>query len=416
MRLRRFLNEYRHDRDGSVAVLVAVGMTAMLGFLSLGTELGLWYAAKRSLQTAADAGAIGGAFEVAAGASGAVIAAASTNDAGLNGATAANGATVTVNSPPLSGAYTGDAKSVEVIISQPQTLLFSALFLNNAVTVTARAVARYSGTSAGKYCVLGLDTTASDTVYLSNNATLPNASCGVASNSSSARGIDLSNNASISGPVATNGGYTLSNNASIKGTISTGVVTADPYAGVTAPTPAACTSQTASGSNNVTVNLTPGTFCNGLNFQNNGTVNMAPGTYIVESQFVMQNNAVLNATGGVTIVVAGNYALNIGNNAELNITAPTSGPYSGMAIMGDRNGSSAVTQVFSNNTVLNINGAIYFPNQTVQMDNNTNSSANGCSQLIALKLSFQNNADLPSNCTNSGITPIGGSPSVVLVE
>ena len=402
------------DRKGTVAILVAVGLTSMLGFLSMGTELGLWYSARRVLQNAADAGALGGAFELSNGSTGATVVKASTTDINSNNVKAGGGTTVTVNNPPLSGNYTGNAEAVEVVLSQSQSLLLSSLFLNSS-TITARSVALYSNSGTGKYCVLGLDPTASGTVNLNNNAILPNKNCGVASNSSSSTGLTLSNNAIIAGPVSVDGGYSTSNNASISGQVKEGVTTADPYASVQTSSCLPCTSQTSSGKNGVTVNLTPGRFCNGLNFNNNATVNMAPGTYYIDSQFSFQNNAVLNATGGVTLVIQGNQAINVGNNAIVNVTAPTSGPMAGLAIMGDRNGKSTVTQVFSNNAIFNITGAIYFPNQIVEMDNNATSNPNGCSQVIGRQLIFQNNVNLPSNCTGTGVKPIGAA-TISLVE
>lgn len=401
------------DRRGTVAVLLALMLPVVLGMLTLGVETGLWFATRRSLQGAADAAALSGAFEVQAGLNDAAAAAAL--DASRNGFTAGSGATITVNNPPLSGAYAGDARAVEVILSQPQSLLLSQLFLN-ALTIQARAVA-LGADGQGQYCVLGLDTSEADTIYLSNNARLPNASCGAASNSTNASGLNLKNNASISGAIAVAAtSYHLSNNAEIEGAAKTGVVTDDPYADVTRENLPACTGQTSQGWNNVTINLTPGNFCSGMDFKNNATVNFAPGTYYVQSKLTFQNNAIMNATGGVTIVVVGNYAIDIGNNAIINITAPSSGNYAGLAFFGDRSGTSTVKQVFSNNTTLNITGAIYFPNQIAELDNNASTSANGCSQLIARKVIFSNNANLPSNCTGSGTKGIGASANVSLVE
>ncbi|MDA8233115.1 MAG: pilus assembly protein [Magnetospirillum sp.] len=408
----RFLARLRDDRRGVVAVILALTLPIVIGMVSLGVETGLWFAARRAMQTAADAGALSGAREIMDGLTD--YKAAAVYDAQRNGYSTASGATVTVYNPPISGAYTGDSNAVEVDISQPQGLLFSRLFLGS-LTVHARAVATQAQGN-GQYCVLGLDTSAPDTVYLNNNATLPNANCGAASRSTDPNGLVVDNNAHISGAVGVGGSsYYMGNNGEIDSPVTTHAVFDDPYAAVTTPTLPSCTGQTSSGKNNVTINLTPGNFCSGLNFSNNATVNMAPGTYYVQNQFSFQNNAVLNATSGVTIVVVGNYAIDVGNNAVMNITAPTSGNYQGLAFCGDRNGDSSVTQVFSNNAVLNITGAVYFPNQAVEMDNNGTSNANGCVQVIGRRVIFNNNANLPNNCSGSGTRPITNM-SLALVE
>jgi hypothetical protein len=67
------------------------------------------------------------------------------------------GTTVTVNNPPLlsqAGAYVGNPGAVEVIIKQPQKLLFSSLFLKSQVVIQGYAVA-VAGSSIP--CVLALN-------------------------------------------------------------------------------------------------------------------------------------------------------------------------------------------------------------------------------------------------------------------
>ncbi len=77
----RFVITLLRERRGTVAVLAAVGMTTMLGLLSLGTETGLWYATKRGLQNGADAAALSGAFELGNGGNSAAVSAAAILDA-----------------------------------------------------------------------------------------------------------------------------------------------------------------------------------------------------------------------------------------------------------------------------------------------------------------------------------------------
>src|SRR6516164_1526807 len=55
------------DERGVSAVVVAISLTAVIGFGALGAETGMWYAVKRQNQSAADAAAISAAYEVLAG-------------------------------------------------------------------------------------------------------------------------------------------------------------------------------------------------------------------------------------------------------------------------------------------------------------------------------------------------------------
>jgi Flp pilus assembly protein TadG len=55
------------DERGVSAVVLALGITALVGVAGLGVETGLWYSIKRQNQSAADAAAISAAYEVLAG-------------------------------------------------------------------------------------------------------------------------------------------------------------------------------------------------------------------------------------------------------------------------------------------------------------------------------------------------------------
>src|SRR5208283_2269422 len=107
--------------SGQVLILTALCLTVVVSFVGLAVDVGMLYRAERVMQTAADAGAIAAAFELPFG----DATAAARADAALNGVTnGSNGATVTVNNPPLSGPNAGNSSYVEVIASQSQTLFF----------------------------------------------------------------------------------------------------------------------------------------------------------------------------------------------------------------------------------------------------------------------------------------------------
>jgi hypothetical protein len=153
-----------------------------------------------------------------------------------------------------------------------------------------------------------------------------------------------------------------------------------------------------------------------LNYSNNVTLNLAQGVYYIDTQLSLQNNVIVNANTGVTLVINGNYAINLGNNVTINITAPTSGPTAGVAIASIRTATASVTQLFSNNAILNLTGAIYFPNQTVQFDNNSTINTAKCGQLVARIIQLQNNANLKNDCAGTGVLPITGGSTPQLVE
>src|SRR5262244_4636263 len=77
----------RRDDRGVTAVLLALTLAVLIGMAGLGVETGLWYAVKRQDQSAADAAALSGAYEVAAGQGYSDICTLAKRDAASNGFT-----------------------------------------------------------------------------------------------------------------------------------------------------------------------------------------------------------------------------------------------------------------------------------------------------------------------------------------
>lgn len=401
-------------------ILMALAATILAGAAALAVDFGYWQYVEAQMQGAADQAAYSAA--VASTLNGANP---TTNAQGITAqmgfVNGANSVTVAVNNPPSQGSYTSNNSAWEVIISQPQPLWFANFLLSTSPTVSARAVAipNQSTRGSGTACILALNTTAADAVSLAQNADVTSTSCGIASNSDSLSSLALANNATIDAPLNVVGQWSLANGASISGSPQNedAAAVTNPYANTATPSPGTCTSQSGSGKNNVNVNLTPGYFCNGWDFGNNATITLAAGTYYIAQGITIGNNGTLDGTSGVTIVMTDSTPLDIGNNAAINLTAPgpSSGqPYIGMAMVGLTTATGPMT--FSNNTQLNVTGAIYFPNDAISFSNNTQASSAGCTQIIGNTISLSNNVTIDdSQCTASvGATPIkfGGSPLV----
>ena len=91
------------DRRGAVAVLLAIALSAIVGFAGLGSEVAGWYYTTRSMQSASDAAATSAAAELAyntAASSTQVQNAARAITATYNFTNGTNSTTVTVNNPP----------------------------------------------------------------------------------------------------------------------------------------------------------------------------------------------------------------------------------------------------------------------------------------------------------------------------
>jgi hypothetical protein len=72
-----------------------------------------------------------------------------------------------------------------------------------------------------------------------------------------------------------------------------------------------------------------------------------------------------------------------------------------------------VLQKFSNNAVLNLTGAVYFPNQILEFDNNGTAAAHGCTHVIGRMVKMMNNAELKNDCEDTGVRAIGAPAQLV---
>ncbi len=406
-------------RRGSIAIETAILLAALLGFAALGTEIGMLLWTSRQMQTVADSAAYSAALARMRDYPANYAAEATTLAAAAGFVNGQEGAAVDVYDPPKTGAYAGNADPVEVDISEPQTLTLASLFKSGAWNLSARSVALVEWNDAA--CILALDPTAANAVYIKNDAVVTTGNCAVAANSNAAGALFLEQNAIINGAVNVGGTWTLSNNAEINGSpkLEDAAPITDPYQGLALPSPLpACTGQNASGGNGATLDLTPGNFCNGWSMGNDGTINLAAGTYYLAGGINIGNNVTINGTAGVTIVITDSTALSIANNASFTITAPdqSSGePFPGIALMG-LNTDENVTQNFANNASFNIKGAVYFPHQIINFDNNAETQPGGCTQIIGRIVNLANNVNIEANCSGVGTQPLLYASGVKLVQ
>jgi Flp pilus assembly protein TadG len=370
------------DESGQAMILAALCMTCLLGFVALATDVGIMLHEKRLAQIAADSAAVAGSADLSFGTASSAAQAAAAQNGFTNGS---NGASVVVNPSPTSGPFSGDARYIEVIISQNQPTLFMALFGRTSMTVTARAVAT---NGAGSTCMYLLGPTGSD-LSLTGSASINVRSCGILDNSVSSNAIALTGSGAVVaqslGVAATAPGYSITGSGRITPTPTAGIAQAsDPLAFLPTPTVAPstpCAAFTANGSTPVT--LTPGCY-GGLTINGSGTVTMNPGNYLFNGPVVFNGsgavtmgsgiyefNSSLNFTGsenitgtGVTLYVttaAG--SVNLTGSGTMSLSAPTSGTYNGILFFEQRGDTNALTITGSHTT--NFSGIFYLPSANV---------------------------------------------------
>jgi Flp pilus assembly protein TadG len=394
------------SRKGNVALLFALLTPVVVGGAGLATEVGYWYHRRLELQSAADAAAYAAAVDLRSGANQTAFTAEAVAAAQKNGFDPAQG-TITVNWPPKSGTHQ-TTQSIEVLISENTPRFFSQLFVKTALIENVRSVTLFQ--NAATACMTALDPSASGAALFSGSSSVTLVGCSVMANSLSSSAIVSQGSALLSTDcIISVGGVSLT--AGVSETVCGAPITqappvADPFSDVPTPsTTGPC--QSTSGST-----LQPGVYCNGLTLQ--GNVTLAPGVYVINGDD-LKVNANANVVGdGVTIYMVGNNQVRMNGTATVKLSAPTSGTYSGMLMMGDHNGAN-VNETLDGTADSLLTGAIYFPTQNVNYIGNF-SGTNGCTQVVADTISFNGHAEFSANCLGYGMHNLAAYEAVRFVE
>jgi hypothetical protein len=374
--------------------------------MGLGAEVGYWYLKERELQHAADVAAQAAAVRLNRGDPKPTLDSVALNVATNSGFKKSDG-TITVNWPPASGPGAGDRTQVEVILSRSLSRAFSSFFATGPVRVGGRAVAKVYGP---KICSLALNTTASAALQVKASSSVTFENCVVGSNSKANNSYQTGGSSSLTGDcIYTVGGAQQSGSSSttlkVCGTVKTSSPPIpDPYADVAIPTVSTPCVSGAIGSNNVITNVPPPTvplpdgtkFRRYCSLSTNGHVTFPAGLYIVENDFTSNGQSITG--NGATFLVKGTVTL--AGSVVLNLTAPTSGAYSGLVFFGDRDADLESVKITGASGSI-IQGAVYFPTGKLEY---TGSSAagNGCTQIIANQITFTGNSGVKSSCEGTG--------------
>ena len=391
------LASLRSEQRGTVAVMMGLLLPVLLGSLGLGFEISNWYLKSRSMLNAADSAAIAAAsnanfnYDVEAKAVAAQY-------GFVNGS---NNVTVTVSNAATCPA--GDNNCYSVTITKPVPLYFSQfvgyvgdtkLDGANATTLTITSIAK-KRVEPVPVCLLALGS--SGVGIRSNGGPFVDlTNCSTMSNSNSTcNGSNL--NATMGAAHGTNNGCGINQYSNVP-------VTADPYFSLASYIPTnTCTSypqeptkQTDpslpasnlwSGSKSLSGNAI---LCGDLQLTGNVTINAPAGAVLViENGQLDTNGFTLSTSNGsaLTIVFSGtsggNYTHAPTGNGTLDFNAPTTGPWSGVAIYQDPNLTSGVViSAAGNSPTWKITGLVYVPHSNVTFSGAVNKSSFGASCFV----------------------------------
>ena len=410
-----------------MAVLVALAMPVLVGAMGLAAETSYWYVHQRGMQNAADAAAIAAATNgtsTYAAEAQAVVAGFYPNGLGT--------ITVVATNPNTA---TGCAANCYVVTVSDKVPLFLSQVVGykgtggkGATTLSATSVA--ATLAAYPYCILALSGGVTD--ITSNGAPDANLNgCRVMSNTgSTCNGSNL--NASVGDAHGTNKGCGIIQNSNMP-------VVADPYKGLASNIPAdTCGGKypQESGKNNTVPNSNQwnGTstlsgydvVCGDQKLTGDTTISAPSNAVLVIENGLLDLNGFTfkSAPGsGLTVVFTGDvnkgtYQHYPSGSGTLDIAAPTSGTWKGMALYQDPNlidtAKNLDISYAGNNPTWDITGMVYLPNSSVTFSGAVNKASNGlsCFGLTVGDITINGTADILSNtqCAAAGVNlPQGGN-------
>jgi Flp pilus assembly protein TadG len=429
------------NQSGTIAVMMALAFPMLIAAFGLGFEVTNWYLRSRSMQNAADAAVIAAAtngssnYDIEA----AAVATQYGYTDGVNNVTvtASNAATC-----PTDPSITPPCYSVTINSMVPIYLTEVVGYQGNATLNGAReqiltgAAVAVRATIQTPICLLGLDT--SGTAIRTNGA--PNTDftgCTVMSNSTATcNGSNLKATMGIA--------HSANNGCGIKQYSNVPVVS-DPYASMASniPTdlPTRCSNSypqesshgstwsggtTWSGTKTLTgtASLAGNTLiCGDLRLTGDVTIDAPSGSvlYIENGLLDLQGHTLSTAVGsGVTIVFTGtntgssqHFPTDNGGAGMLNIEAPKTGPFAGMAIYQDPSLTHNVDFTYAGNSpTWNITGGVYLPNADITLSGAINKSTNGavCMVMVTKDVTVDGTGSIyaqtpdGSGCQAAGLT------------
>lgn len=426
------LRAFARDESGASIIVIGLSLPAIIGAMALAAELSYWQQHHRALQNAADAAAIAAATNNGSG-----YASEAKAVAALYGFQDGTGNVhVTAASAPTAPGCSANCYTVTVSDAVPLYLSSVVGYQGNttignqrATTLTASSVATVQ--QAYSYCVLALASSGAQGITSNGAPKADLQGCNTMSNTgATCHGHNL--NASVGDAHGTDDGCGIQQN-------SNAPTVADPYAGNASNIPA--------DSCNGTYPQEPAKKKDpALPTENqwSGSMNLGVGTVVVCGDQQLVGNTVLNNTvvviengqldtngytlqgSGLTIVFSGSnnasYQHVPAGGGTLDISAPTSGTWSGVAIYQDPNLTTNVDiSAAGNSPTWNITGLVYLPHSSVTLSGTVGKSSQGtnCFVMVVDNITINGTGSIfagDNNCAAAGLTPPRGGSRGTLVN
>lgn len=434
MRLFGVLTELRDNCRGNIAIITALSMPVLIGGAGMGLEASYWYYAHRAMQNAADAAAVAAAtnatssYDVEAKA----VAARYGFQDGVNNVAVTPTNTATCPSTGTSTCY-GVTVTSAVPLYLSQAVGFTGTTKINGTPYTALAAGAIAKSATHQYCLLALASNGLEGIRTNGAPDADMQGCDVMSNTTATcSGHNLS--ADYGDAHGTNSGCGVVENSNYP-------TVADPYSGLAANIPAdTCggsfpqepakkkdpalpASNKWSGSKALSGNVT---VCGDLQLTSNVTINAPSGAVLVIRNGQLDTNGyTLQTSSGSSLTViftgsSGSYTHAPTGGGTLDIAAPNSGTWSGVAIYQDPGLTAGVNMAAAGNSpTWDISGLVYLPHSSVTFSGAVNKASNGqsCFGMVVDNILINGTGSILAHgdCAAAGLTLPQGSKRGQLV-
>lgn len=438
---RQLLRTFDADNSGAAIVVIALTLPIFIGAIGLAAEVSYWQLHHRAMQNAADAAVIAAATNNSSN-----YAAEGTAVASQYGFPNGQGQIAVVLSNP-STAPGCTANCYVATISDNVPMYFSQIVgyqgntggSQHATTITATSVATSS--EAYGYCILALASSGAEgiTSHGAPNTNL-NGCNTMSDTSATCTGHNL--NAGVGDAVGTNNGCGIQKHSNV-------APKSDQFAQLaTNIPPNNCTSYAKETLKTGPSSLPSANQLSGLDPPGSYQVMNSTGNYqvfcgdvgltadtVINNTILVIENGLLDTGGhkltgsGLTIIFTGtntgnynHYPIDTTNGGTLDIAAPTSDTWSGVAIYQDPSLTKNVDiSAAGNSPTWNISGLVYLPHSSVTLSGAVNKSSTGasCFEIVVDNVTINGTGDIFANdtqCSAAGLNQTRGGSRGTLVD
>ena len=323
-----------------------------------------------------------------------------------------------------------DAKWVTVDVAYKWSPFFAHLISDYVTPINASATASLAGDQS--ICVIALDQTNDQSLFMSGESTIMANGCGVYSNSSSTVGIDLQHPNSFleAASTFTSGGF-----GGFEANFSPSPITDsppidDPLANREYPEIESCMPENTNLSFSTgqatkdyryqdgVLTLSPGTYCDGLRVIGKLEVTFEPGVFVFkDGPLEITGNATITGENVGMFFTGEGSTFAFTGSSQVNLTAPDEGPMAGLLFFEDRNSPPNRDFRIETQDAERFEGTVYLPRGRFVIDKASRlGQQSNWTAIIAHQIETGNGPELEINSDFSASTipvPEGIAPDAI---